>query len=250
MNGWPLAATVFAASTVEAVEATTIVLAVGATRSWKSATLGVVGALLSLAALVAVLGPAITVIPLSALRVLVGGLLLIFGLQWLRKSILRASGLKALHDEAAIYAQELDEAAAEPVHQVGLVPDWYSFVVSFKGVLLEGLEIVFIVLTFGANAHNIPLAALAAIAAAIVVALVGMAVRAPLTRVPENALKFAVGIMLTSFGTYWAAEGVGVDWPGGELALPVLVVCYLALGAALIVAFRRALTPTVTVEGR
>ncbi len=238
MNSAPLAATVFIASAVEAVEATTIVLAVGATRSWRSATLGLVSALGVLAVLVLVLGPAIAVIPIKALRVIVGGLLLIFGLQWLRKSVLRASGLKALHDETEIYGRELAEAEAAPVQHVGLVSDWYAFTVSFKGVLLEGLEIVFIVLTFGANAHNIPVATAAALAAALVVALVGLAVRAPLARVPENALKFVVGVMLTSFGTFWGAEGVGVAWPGGEVALVALVCGYLVLGLAIIAAFR------------
>ena len=136
-------------------------------------------------------------------------MLLIFGLQWLRKAILRASGLKALHDEDAIYAAELAAARPRPAGRRGMVADWYSFTLSFKGVVLEGLEVVFIALTFGANQHNIPLAAVAALAAVLVVTIAGIAVRAPLARVPENAMKFVVGIMLTSFGIFWGAEGAG-----------------------------------------
>ena len=162
-----------------------------------------------LALIVAVLGPAVTAIPLGGLRLVVGGLLLIFGLQWLRKAILRASGLKALHDEDAIYAAELAAAQAAPAGRRGMVADWYSFTLSFKGVVLEGLEVVFIALTFGANQHNIPLAAVAALAAVLVVTIAGIAVRAPLARVPENTMKFVVGIMLTSFGIFWGAEGAG-----------------------------------------
>src|SRR6476661_8559899 len=170
MGGTALFIAVFLACLVEAVEATTIVLASGTTREWRSTLMGVGCGLASLVVLVIVLGPAISVIPLAYLRVGVGGLLLVFGLQWLRKSILRASGYKALHDEAAIYATELAEAkSAAHVERAGL--DWYGVTLSFKGVLLEGLEVVFIVLTFGSTQGSIPLAAAGAAAALILVAV-------------------------------------------------------------------------------
>jgi uncharacterized membrane protein len=216
-----LAVAVFLACAVEAVEALTIVIAVGATRSWSSALSGVGAATVVLAALVAALGPALTALPISVLRVAVGGLLLIFGLQWLRKAILRAAGLKALHNEEATFAKE-SEAARAAAREHGAF-DGYSFTLAFKGVLLEGLEVAFIVLTFGANQHNIGLAAVAAAAAVAVIVLAGVAARAPLARVPENTLKFAVGIMLTSFGTFWGAEGAGASWPGSDAALLVLI---------------------------
>src|SRR6476646_5549520 len=200
------------------VEALTIVLAVGVTRDWRSALTGVGLAAITLMAVVAALGPALTLLPIDALRLVVGGLLLVFGLQWLRKAILRGSGYKALHDEDAIFARELAEAqSAEHVERAGI--DWYGFTLSFKGVLLEGLEVVFIVLTFGSAQGSIPLAAAGAAAALVLVAGVGIAVRAPLARVPENTLKFAVGVMLTTFGIFWSAEGAGAEWPGGDAAI-------------------------------
>lgn len=213
-----LVLSVFLACAVEAVEALTIVLAVGVSRGWRSALQGVAAGLLVLAVIVAALGPALTRIPLDALRLAVGGLLLVFGLQWLRKAVLRASGFKAVHDEEAIYARRVAEArAAGDGRRNGV--DWYAFTLSFKGVLLEGLEVVFIVLTFGANQGSVPLAALGAGAAVVVVALAGIAVRAPLARVPENTMKFTVAVMLTSFGSFWGAEGAGAHWPGGDAAL-------------------------------
>jgi uncharacterized membrane protein len=218
MSGIFLVASSFLASAVEGVEALTIVLAVGVTRGWRSVLIGVGAALVVLAVVAAVLGPALTLIPIDALRVVVGFLLLVFGLQWLRKAILRASGYKGLHDEAAIYEREV--AAARTQGQVvrgGL--DWYAFTLSFKGVLLEGLEVIFIVVTFGAAAKQVPLAAVGAAAAVLLVVAVGMVVRQPLTRVPENLLKFVVGLLLTSFGTFWAAEGAGVSWPGSDAAI-------------------------------
>jgi uncharacterized membrane protein len=160
----------------------------------------------------------LTAIPLNALRLVVGGLLLVFGLQWLRKAILRASGFKALHDEDAIFAREVADAeGAAHVERAGL--DWYGFVLSFKGVLLEGLEVVFIVLTFGSAQGSIPLAAAGAAAALVLVAGVGFAVRAPLARVPENLMKFSVGVMLTTFGIFWSTEGAGAHWPGSDAAI-------------------------------
>jgi uncharacterized membrane protein len=200
-----------------------------------------------LALIVAVLGPAVTAIPLGGLRLIVGGLLLIFGLQWLRKAILRASGLKALHDEDAIYAAELAAAQAASAARRGMVVDWYSFTLSFKGVVLEGLEVVFIALTFGANQQNIPLAAVAALAAVLVVTIAGIAVRAPLARVPENAMKFVVGIMLTSFGIFWGAEGAGAVWPGADAALLVIVPAVAVFALALVAWLRRVTAaPTTT----
>jgi uncharacterized membrane protein len=213
-----LFAAAFLASAVEMVEALTIVLAVGVTRDWRSALTGVGAAAVALAVTVAVLGPALTLIPINALRLVVGGLLLVFGLQWLRKAILRASGYKALHDEDEIFRRGTEEAMkAGGKTRAGL--DWYSVVVSFKGVLLEGLEVVFIVITFGSTQHQLPLAAAAAGAALVLVATVGVLIRTPLSRVPENAMKFTVGLMLTTFGIFWGAEGTGVTWPGGEVAL-------------------------------
>jgi uncharacterized membrane protein len=208
----------FLASAVEMVEALTIVLAAGLARGWRSALAGLGAATLALAVAVAALGPALTVIPLQALRLVVGALLLVFGLQWLRKAILRASGYKALHDEDAIFARELAGAQdAAHVERAGV--DWYGFTLAFKGVLLEGLEVVFIVLTFGSAQGSIPLAAVGAAGALVLVAGVGVAVRAPLARVPENAMKFTVGVMLTTFGIFWAAEGAGADWPGEDASL-------------------------------
>ncbi|HEX2850798.1 MAG TPA: hypothetical protein VHN98_09605 [Acidimicrobiales bacterium] len=229
----------FLASTVEMVEALTIVLAVGVTRSWRSTGWGVGLALLALAAIVALLGPALTRLPIDALRIGVGTLLLVFGLQWLRKAILRATGLKAMHDEAQIYEEEIDEAAhAARVERAGL--DWYAFTVAFKGVFLEGLEVAFIVVTFGGTQRNVPLAAAAAAAALVLVLAVGAVVHAPLSRVPENTLKFGVGLMLTSFGIFWAGEGAGAHWPGGDAALLGVLAFVAVLSFALVTALRPA----------
>lgn len=239
MTAGALFLAVFLACIVEAVEATTIVLAAGTARDWRSALQGVGGGLVVLAVIIAGLGPAVSAIPLGGLRLVVGAILLIFGLQWLRKAILRASGYKALHDEDLIFQTELAAArAADPQSRRG-VSDWYAFTLSFKGVVLEGLEVAFIALTFGSNQHDIPLASIAAIAAVLVVAVAGLAVRAPLARVPENAMKFAVGIMLTSFGMFWGAEGAHAHWPGADAALLVLIpgIAVLALGS--VAALRR-----------
>jgi uncharacterized membrane protein len=229
---------VFLACAVEAVEALTIVLAIGVSRGWRSAVQGVTAGLLALAVIVAALGPALSFVPLGALRLVVGGLLLIFGLGWLRKAILRASGFKALHDEDAIYARELAAARTAGRARHPAVDDWYAFTLSFKGVLLEGLEVVFIVVTFGANQGSIALAVLGAGIAVVVVTVAGIAVRGPLARVPENTLKFAVGVLLTSFGTFWGAEGAGAHWPGADAAL-LGVIAVIALTALLFVALLR-----------
>ena len=230
---------VFLACAVEAVEALTIILAAGAGRDWRSANIGLLAGLATLAAVVAAVGPALSAIPLDGLRVFVGGVLLIFGLQWLRKAILRASGHKAMHDEAKVFEATLAVARQGGAKRRGMVVDWYAFTLSYKGVVLEGLEAAFIALTFGANQHNIPLAAAAAIAAALVVAVVGIAVRAPLSRVPENSMKFAVGVMLVAFGMFWGAEGAGAHWPLDDAALLVLVPAVALYALALAAMFRR-----------
>jgi uncharacterized membrane protein len=204
---------------------------VGTTRSWSSALSGVGAATLALAVIVAALGPAIASLPIDLLRVLIGGLLLIFGLQWLRKAILRAAGLKAKHDEAQIYEDETEAARAAGQRQGGF--DGYSFAISFKGVLLEGLEVAFIVLTFGANQHRVGLASAAAGLAILLVVLGGVAARAPLARVPENTMKFAVGVMLSSFGMFWGAEGAGANWPGGDAALLAIIPGVLIVAVAM-----------------
>ncbi len=232
-----LAVSVFLACAVESVEALTIVLAVGTTRSWRSAMTGVGSAAVVLAALTAALGPALTALPLGTLRVVVGGLLLIFGLQWLRKAVLRAAGSKALHDEAEAFERE--RAAARGAGEVNPRLDPYAFTIAFKGVLLEGLEVVFIVLTFGANQHHIGLAAAAAGVAVVAVTALGIAIHAPLQRVPENTLKFVVGVMLTSFGIFWGAEGAGAHWPGGDAALLAIVPATLVFALTLVSATRR-----------
>jgi len=223
LNALPLILTVFVACAVEAVEALTIVLAAGLTREWKSTFQGMAAALVVLAVVTAAIGPALTFLPLTALRLVVGALLAIFGLQWLRKAVLRATGYKALHDEASAYLREVAAAEAAPAEKRRGVGDWYSFTLAFKGVLLEGLEVVFIVITFGASQRNVGAAVIGAAAAIVVVTVAGVAVKAPLAKVPENWLKYAVGIMLTSFGTFWGAEGAGVSWPGNDAALLVLV---------------------------
>jgi uncharacterized membrane protein len=240
---------VFLACVVEAVEATTIVLAAGTARDWRSASWGVVAALALLAVITAALGPLVSALPLQALRIVVGALLLIFGLQWLRKAILRASGHKSLHDEDAIFREQLSAAQSAVRHRTRLVPDRYGFALSFQGVLLEGLEVVFIVLTFGANAHQVPLASLAAACAVLLVALAGFLVRAPLARVPENTMKFVVGVLLTSFGTFWGAEGAGAKWPGSDAALLVLIPAIAVFAIALVAYMRRIKAPPAEPAG-
>jgi len=232
-----LVAAVFLASAVEMVEALTIVLAVGVTRGWRSAFEGVAAALAALAALVVVIGPPLVRwVPLSALRLVVGFLLLVFGLQWLRKAVLRASGLKAKHDEDAIFAEQVAELSEAPATGTR---DATGFTVAFKGVFLEGLEVVVVVLTLGTSSHRLGLAALAAAAAVALVVVVGLIVHRQLSGVPENAMKMGVGLMLVSFGTFWAGEGVHVVWPGSDLAIPVLVGVYGLVAWALVALLRR-----------
>ncbi|HEV3171702.1 MAG TPA: hypothetical protein VGZ32_15230 [Actinocrinis sp.] len=237
---------VFLACAVEAVEAVTIVLAAGTARDWRSAGLGVGSALVVLAAVIAALGPALTAIPIGALRLVVGGLLLVFGLQWLRKAVLRYSGHKGLHDEEAIFQREVAAARAAHAERRWAVNDWYSYTLSFKGVLLEGLEVAFIAITFGSNQHDVPLAALAAACAVVVVSAVGFAVKAPLARVPENTLKFVVGVMLTGFGMFWGAEGADAHWPGSDAALLVIIPVVALFALGLVAVLRRSLPPRAT----
>jgi uncharacterized membrane protein len=246
----------FLASAVEFVEAVTIVLAMGTTRGWRSALSGTVAALVALVAITALAGYAlIEWLPESLLQLIVGALLLIFGLQWLRKAILRSAGLKALHDEEQAYA---DEAAAgrAAAGETRFGVDWFGFVVSFKGVFLEGLEVVFIVITFGANADSLPLAAAGAAIAGTIVLLAAVIARRPLSRVPENAIKFAVGILLTTFGTFWVVEGLGyfaegsesLTWPGGDWAIVALLGVWIAVSLLAAQALRRARPAADVVE--
>jgi uncharacterized membrane protein len=223
---------VFTASAVEMVEALTIVLATGVTRGWRSTLQGVAVALLVLGVLIATLGPALVhLIPLDALRVVVGALLLVLGLQWLRKAVLRASGHIPMHDEDIIYRHQVEELSELPSARGR---DATAFTVAFKGVFLEGIEVVMIVLTVGSTSRHLGLAAAAGLAAVVIVAGVGALVARRLTEVPENSMKMVVGIMLTSFGTFWTAEGLGVPWPGADLSILGLIGAYVATTAALV----------------
>ena len=213
-----LVLTAFLASAVEPVEALTVVLAVGVTRGWRSSLTGAGTATLALAAVIATLGPALSLMPIDILRVIVGTLLLVFGLQWLRKAILRAGRYQALRDEAVLYRAELANAqAAGTTIRAGM--DWYAFTLAFKGVFLEGLEVAFIVLAFGTSQGSMPLAAPGAGIALMLVVAVAALVHQPLSRVPENTMKFAVGLMLATFGIFWSVEGTGMAWPGADVAL-------------------------------
>lgn len=235
----------FFASSVEMVEALTIVLAVGVTRGWRAAFMGVAAGVLTLAIVVAVLGPSLTTyVPIDGLRVVIGALLLIFGLQWLRKAILRSSGLKAMHDEAAIYEREVAELQEGAPRSEGF--DWSGFTVSYKGVFLEGLEVAFIVLTFGTNDGRFDLPIAGALAGLVLVVGAGLLVHRPLSRVPENTIKWLVGIMLSAFGTFWVGEGAGVTWTLSDGMLLVLAAVYLGLGIALVWALRPRPTRRVT----
>lgn len=242
-----LAGSTLLASAVEFVEAFTIVLAMGLTRGWRSAIAGTVTALVLLVGVAAISGYAlVNWFPESLLQFIVGTLLLVFGLQWLRKAILRSSGLKALHDEDATFREETEAARlAGSETKAGL--DWFGFVVSFKGVFLEGLEVIFIVITFGLNAHSMPTAIAGAAIGGAIVLVAGVMLHRPLARVPENTIKFAVGLLLSTFGTFWAVEGLGVfttqneslEWPGGDAALLGLLVLWSLLSWLAI----RVLTP-------
>ncbi len=227
----------FLASAVEFVEAFTIVLVVGVTINWRSALAGTAAAAAALAVIVAIFGTALVHFPLEALRLVVGILLVLFGLKWLKKAILRYAGLKAMHDEEAIYEEQLAEMRKRGEHPTAQL-DPFGVVTSFKSVLLEGLEVAFIVITFGLQANNIGAVTLGAVGAGVVVVGVGALVRAPLARIPENTLKFIVGVMLTTFGTFWGGEGIGITWWNNDVFLLVLVAFNLAVAGALILWLR------------
>ena len=226
MGSWgqlgPTVLAAFLASMVEFVEALTVVLAVGATRGWRSALAGSGAAALVLVLLVALLGPALALIPLRSVQLVVGILLLLFGMRWLRKAILRAAGVIPLHDEVAAYAMETAAMSAAP--QSGAPLDKVGLLAAFKITMLEGIEVVFIVIALGAGGTQLLFAATAgALAALVLVISLGIALHRPLSKIPENTLKFAVGILLSAFGTFWAGEGLGIAWPGADWSLPVLV---------------------------
>jgi uncharacterized membrane protein len=248
---WGLAAATFLASAVEFVEAFTIVLAMGLSRSWRAALTGTAAALVALTVVTAVAGVAlIHWVSESVLQLVIGTLLLLFGLQWLRKAILRASGLATLHDEEAAFRAE-QETAHQAGHGKRLGLDWTAFTISFKGVFLEGLEVVFIVITFGLSAtrydsHGLLVASVSAALAGFLVVVAGVIAGRPLSAVPENTMKYAVGLLLTSFGTFWAVEGLGyfgsglsLAWPGQDWAILGLVVGGLALSRVAVAGLRR-----------
>lgn len=245
-----LALAVFGASCVESVEALTIVLAVGTTRGWRSALEGATTAAGILGVLVAAVGvPLIHYVPIGTVRVVVGALLLVLGLSWLRKAILRASGHKELHDEDAIFSET--RATLGGTAATGSGRDGLGFVVAFKGVLLEGLEVVLIVVSLGASQHRLGVAAAAAAAAMVLVAGVGLIVARQLSEVPENTIKTVVGIMLTSFGLFWLGEGAGVRWPGSDLAILGLIGIFAGVTVATVrwLKERRPLPPRGTPAG-
>lgn len=227
----------FLASLVECVEALTVVLAVGNVRGWRSALTGAASALVVLGAIVAVLGPSLTRIPLHLIQAVVGTMILLFGLRWLRKAILRAAGLIPLHDEAAAFAKN-EAAMRTGVTQSSVsVGRWdkIAFAAAFHITMLEGTEVVFIVVALGAGGTGLLLpATLGAVGALLVIIALGLVVHRPLARVPENTLKFVVGILLSAFGTFWVGEGAGFVWPGSDLAIPVLIAAYLMIALCLV----------------
>ena len=235
---WPAMAAAFLASLVEAVEALTIVLAVATVRGWRPAGLGALAGLALLAIIVLALGPLLDRVPLHLLQLVIGVLLLLFGMRWLRKAILRSAGVIPLHDETTAFASEtadLREQARR--HEAKL--DWLAGLTSFKAVLLEGLEVVFIVIALSAGRGMLIPASLGALAACLLVAAIGLVVHRPLARVPENTLKFAVGVMLSAFGIFWTGEGLGVEWPGADLAIVVFAALFLAVSFAAVMLARR-----------
>jgi uncharacterized membrane protein len=234
----PAVGTAFVASAVEVVEAFTIVLAVATLRGWRPAAFGTIVALGVLGLLVLALGPLLDRVPLHLLQLLIGVLLLLFGMGWLRKAVLRAAGVIPLHDENAAFAAESKELSEE-ARRKDTSLDWIAGLAAFKAVLLEGLEVVFIVLAVGAGRGLLWPASIGALAACVVVLAVGIVVHQPLSRVPENTLKFGVGVMLSAFGVFWTGEGLGVEWPGQDLVLLVFVVVFLVTGAATATLLRR-----------
>jgi|HubBroStandDraft_1064217.scaffolds.fasta_scaffold31461_2 uncharacterized membrane protein len=245
-----LLAAPFLACVVEMVEAFTIVLALGLTRGWRAVLAGAVGAVVVLGLVVAVLGSHVSSLPLTPLRLCVGAFLLVFGMLWLQKAIRRAGGLKALHDENKIFVATTRTAESVKRSDVGI--DWYGLVTSFKGVLLEGIEVVFIVVTVGSAQHDVGLTSLGAVVAFGVVALVGIAIHKPLARVPENTLKLAVAILLTSFGIVWILEGAGIASSGSTAFLGGVLAVVSIVSAVLVeLARRRSTQPRrLAVAGR
>ncbi len=225
----PAVGAAFLASLVEVVEAFTIVLAVGTTRGWRPALQGSLAGLAVLALLVAILGPTLERVPLNWLQLAIGILLLLFGMRWLRKAILRTAGVIALHDETAAFAAERAELGGAAPRGRGAI-DWLAATAAFKAVVLEGLEVVFIVIAVGAGRGLLVPASLGAVAACALVLAIGVAVHRPLALVPENSLKFAVGVFLSAFGMFWTGEGLGIDWPGGDLVIVAFVAIFLVVG--------------------
>lgn len=216
----------FLASTVECVEALTVVLAVGAMRGWRDALMGSGAAVLALLLVVLLVGSALTRVPLHDIQLLVGALLLLFGMRWLRKAILRTAGALQLRDEAANYSRQVE--ALQGLRATALGWDKLAFAAAFKITMLEGIEVVFIVIAIGAGGAGLLLpAGVGALAALLVVVTLGVAVHRPLARIPENTLKFAVGVLLTAFGTFWVGEGMGFAWPNQDLSIPGLIAGYL-----------------------
>jgi uncharacterized membrane protein len=246
LGAWSVAApaigAAFAASLVEVVEAFTIVLAVASLRGWRLATTGSAAALCVLGLLVVALGPLLDRVPLHLLQFVIGVLLLLFGLGWLRKAVLRSAAVIPLHDEDAAFAAETRELALATRRATSL--DWIAGLAVFKAVLLEGLEVVFIVLAVGAGRGLLWPACLGALAAFVAVLAVGVVVHRPLARVPENTLKFGVGVMLSAFGVFWTGEGLGVPWPEQDLALLVFAALFLATGLLTASRLRRAALAT------
>jgi uncharacterized membrane protein len=235
---WPAVTAAFLASLVEAVEALTIVLAVAIVRGWRPAGLGALAGLAVLALIVIALGPLLDLVPLRLLQLFIGILLLLFGMRWLRKAILRAAGVIPLHDEAAAFATETAELREQARRNEARL-DWIGALTTFKAVLLEGLEVVFIVIALGAGRGMLVPASVGAVAACLAVAAVGLIVHRPLARVPENTLKFAVGIMLSAFGVFWTGEGLGVAWPGADFAIVIFAAIFLAVSVAAVALARR-----------
>ena len=244
---WAVLTAAFLASAVEFVEAFTIVLVVGISINWRSSLAGAFAAAATLALIVATLGVALVrYVPIDTLRLVVGIILILFGLKWLKKAILRYSGLKALHDEEAIFEETRAELRARG-EKIAPRFEPFGIALSYKSVLLEGLEVAFIVITFGSSAATnvcnttcgIGSAAIGAAVAGVLVILAGVIIQAPLTKVPENTLKFVVGIMLTSFGTFWGGEGFGINWPFSDAFIPILVVLYLLASFILVIALRQ-----------
>ena len=238
MNSAPLFLSVFLACAVEAVEATTIVLAAGTARDWRSALQGTGVAFVALVVIVATLGPAISLIPITYLQLLVGFLSLWFGISWLRKAVLRASGRKAMHDEDAIYRAQLEAARSAMAGQRFAIHDWYAFTVCLKGVFLEGVEIAFLAVTIGSVQKQVGLASIAALSAVVIVAAFGIVLRHPMSRVPENKMKYIVGCMITSFGIFWFGEGLGIHWPEEDASLLVIIPAVFVLSWVAVVALK------------